>query len=280
MLRRRNKVLKYKINKFKRRFSFFFSKHKKLVIFLIVIFAFLFILKLEYLKYIDNPKNLITEVYFNKKIISNPNFSGLCNYVSKCFSGVNSVKNKFFWYKKEINLIKSKYKYIKNIKVELMNNQSIKVNFYFKKPKLTIFWSGYAFNVYSKSNIYSLNKKYLSWINLLSTWNKLYLPSYLAWLKNINDIFWKNSPDKIIEYYKKIKTIYPKSKIFYLAWWEDLLVFISNKKIIFSLSKGIDEQISQLKLLIRKMPDKYNLAKNIDVWNLDKGIFLDVYDKK
>ncbi len=65
--------------------------------------------------------------------------------------------------------------------------------------------------------------------------------------------------------------------MFYLAWWEDLAVFVDNKKIIFSLSKNIDEQINQLKLLIRKMPDKYNLAKNIDVWNLNNWAYLDVY---
>ena len=279
MLRKRNKVLKYKINKFKRKSIFLLKKHKKIVIFLLLVVIFSIVVKISYKKYIDNPKNIITKVYFNKKIITNPNWTDLCNNISNIFSGANSVKNKVLWYEKQINLIEKKYKYIKTIKVELINNNSVKVNFYFKKPKLTIFWSWYAFNVYSKDNIYSFNIKYLSWTNLLSTWNRLYLPRYLSWLKNINNIFWKNSPDKIIKYYQKIKTYFKKSKVFYLAWWEDLLVFVDDKKIIFSLSKDIDEQISQLKLLVRKMPDKYNLAKNIDVWNLNDGVYLDVYKK-
>jgi hypothetical protein len=154
------------------------------------------------------------------------------------------------------------------------------VNLIFKIPKLTIFWSWYAFNVYDKDNIYSFDVKYLSWVNLTSTGVKLYLPRYLSNLKDIDNIFWKNSPDKIIKYYEKIKNFYSKSKIFYLAWWENLAVFVDNKKIIFSLSKDIDKQITQLNLLVRKMPDKYNLAKNIDVWNLDNGIYLDVYKVK
>ena len=280
MIKRRNKLLKYKINKFKRRFVFLLDKHKKLVVFLSLFLFFFVVLKFSYKKYIDNPKNIITKTYFDKKILSNPNYTNLCDYISSTFSGVNSVKNKLLWYKIQVNLIKNKYKYVKDIKVDPINNKSIKVNLIFKKPKLTIFWSWYAFNVYSKNNIYTFNLKYLTWTSLLSTWNKIYLPQYLSWLKNINKIFWKNSPDKIIKYYKRIKIFYPKSKIFYLAWWEDLLVFVKSKKIIFSLSKGIDEQINQLKLLIRKMPDKYNLAKNIDIWNLDNWVYLDVYKVK
>jgi len=276
---RRNKVLKYKINKFKRRTIFWLWKHKKIVIFLSLMFIFFVILKISYTKYIDNPNNKIIKVYFDKKVITNPNFSNLCDYISDTFSWVNSVKNKVLWYKKPINLIQQKYKYIQTINPELINNQSVKVNLKFKTPKMTIFSSWYVFNVYDKNNIYTFDVKYFSWLNLLSTGVKIYLPSYLSWLNDINNIFWKNYPDKIIKYYKKIKLFYPKSKIFYLAWWEDLAIFVDNKKIIFSLSKDIDKQISQLKLLIKKMPDKYNLANNIDVGNLDEGIYLDVYGK-
>jgi len=255
--------------------------------------TFFVILKVSYTKYIDNPNNKITKVYFDKKIITNPNFSKLCDHISDTFSWVNSVKNKVLWYKKPISLIQQRYKYIQTINTELINNKSIKINLKFKTPKMTIFSSWYAFNVYDKNNIYTFDTKYLSyknniytfdtkylsWLNLLSTGVKLYLPSYLSWLNNINDIFWKDTPDKIIKYYKKIKILYPKSKIFYLAWWWNFAVFVDNKKIIFSLSKDIDKQISQLKLLIKKMPGKYNLAKNIDVGNLDEWIYLDVYGK-
>jgi len=280
MLRKRNKILKYKINKFKRKSIFFVRKYKKLIMFLSLVIPFFVILRIWYLKYIDNSDNLITKIYFNKKILINPNFSNLCNYISDTFSWVNSVKNKVLWYKEQINLIKQKYKYVQDIKPELINNKSINIKLIFKAPKLTIFWSWYIFNVYNKNNIYSFDVKYISWYNLVSTGIKLYLPKYLSKLKDINNIFWKNQPDKIIKYYKKIIKFYPKSKIFYLAGWEDLAVFVNDKKIIFSLSKNIDEQITQLKLLIRKMPDKYNLAKNIDVWNLDNGIYLDIYKVK
>ena len=278
MLRRKNKVLKHKINRFKRKIIYLLNKHKKVIVILSLLLVFLIIIKISYEKYIDNSKNIITKVYFDKKILSNPNYTNLCNNISTIFSWENSVKNKFFWSEKQINLIKNNYKYVKTLKITIINSHSIKINLFFKKPKLTFFWSWFIYDVYSKKNIYTFTLKYLSWTNLLSTWNLLYLPKYLSWLKNVNDIFWKNSPDKIIKYYHKIKMYFKKSKIFYLAWWEDLLVFTDGKKIMFSLSKSIDEQINQLKLLIRKMPDKYNSAKNIDVWNLDHGVYLDVYN--
>jgi hypothetical protein len=86
MLRRRNKILKYKINKFKRKAIFWIGKHKKLVIFVSLVLIFFVILRISYLKYIDNSNNIITKIYFNKKVLTNPNFSNLCDYISDTFS--------------------------------------------------------------------------------------------------------------------------------------------------------------------------------------------------
>jgi len=65
--------------------------------------------------------------------------------------------------------------------------------------------------------------------------------------------------------------------MYYIAWWENLKLKIKDKNIYFSLSNDIEKQLNKLKLIKTKVFDKYNNAKNIDLWNLNNWVFLDWY---
>ena len=275
-MRKRNKS-KIIINRFKRKLNTFFKKYKKIIITSLVILVFLFWLNISYKKYIDNEKNIITNVFFDKKIINNPNLYELIKSTQTTFSWQNSVKNKIFWFKKEKKEITQNFKFISNIDVKIINNKSIKIKYYFKKPLLSIIWSWNIFSVYNKNDIYKFNKNFLSWINIQNTWYILYLPKYLENTDIDKYIFWKNSLNRIMKVIKVIKTYFPKWKIYYIAWWENLKLKIKDKNIYFSLSSDIEKQLNKLNLIKTKLIDKYNNAKNIDLWNLNEWVFLDWY---
>ena len=268
---KRNKYKK-KIKVLKRNISKFIKKNKAITIAFFLL-AILFIwIKIAYNHYINNPKNLVRNVFFQKKIINNPDLTGLVKYTQNVFSWTNTVKNKFLKYQNQINLIKKKYPFVKKIYTKNVSNNSIEVDFIFKKPLFTFIGSWNVFAVYNKNLIYKFSKKYLSGIILSK--EKIYLPKYLLNKNNLNKIFWKNSPEKILNYYKQIKIKLPKSKIFYIAWWEYLKVIDNWKAYYFSLSKDIKLQLNQLEILKLKIPDKFNNSEEIDLGSLKNTIFL------
>ena len=270
---RKNKYSR-KIKHFKKNISTFIKKHKWLSFLVVFLLLALFSIKIAYNHYINNPKNIIKTVYFDKNVINNPNFSGLMNSTKNTLSWKNIIKNKFTNYKTEKTIIKGTYKYIKKIDIKNMWDNSVYVSFSFSKPLLQVIWSWTDFLIYNPKNIYPFQSKYLSGLKFL-TWEKVYLPKYLLWLKNLNGIFWKNSLDKLLTYIKYIHQQMPNSKIYYLAWWEYLKVFYNNKAYLFSLSKDIKLQFKQLNLLKIKLPDKLKNSKEIDLWSLKEWVFLD-----
>ena len=268
---KRNKFKK-KIKFFKRKINLLFKKHKVIVFVFLFGLIFIFGIKIAYNHYIDNPKNLIKNVFFQKQILNNPDLTWLIAFTQNILSGQNTIKNKFLRYQEQIQLIKNKYPFIKQVEITTLSNNSVQVEFKFKNPLFKFIGSWNIFAVYNENKIYLFHKDYLSGINL--TWANIFLPKYLLWRENLNNIFWKNSPQKILNYYKKIQQKLPKSTIIYLAGGEYFKVLHNNKVYFISLSKNLNLQLNQLDIIKLKLPDKFKNAKQIDLGSLKNWIFL------
>lgn len=271
MLKKRNK-LKKKVKNFKRKIQYLAKKHKLFVLFFLFFLVFIIWIKIAYNHYINNPKNIVKNVFFEKNIINNPDLTWLIKFTQNILSGTNTIKNKFLKYKSQIEEIVKHYPFVNKVYITPISKDSVKVKFSFKKPIFIFVWSWYIFPVYTKNLIYKFNKNYLSGINL--SWEKIYLPKYLLNKSNLNNIFWKNSPWKILKYYKTIKQTLPKSTIIYLAWWEYFKVINNQKTYYFSLSKDIKLQLNQLELIKVKLPEKFKKSKEIDLGSLKNWVYL------
>lgn len=272
MLRRKNNLDKITKRIIKRLWIKIRRYKTKLIIICIIMF-FLVWINISYKKYIDNKKNIINTVYFDKYIINNSQLTWLIYFTEKTFSWANSVKNKIFWYKKEKEKILNKYNMLKNVKIHLIDNKSIKVWLDFKKPKLNFIWGWKIYAVYDKNLIKGFDIKSISWLNL--TWvNKLYLPNYLSWIKIDNKIFFKIKLETIIEYSNKIKNLFPNAKLYYIAWWKAIKVQTKDKIYFFSLKKSIKKQLDQLYIVKHQIPWKFKNSKVIDLWNLEDWVYL------
>ncbi len=266
--------LQRKIKRHKKRIFLKIKKHKVKVFITTLIILFFIWLKVSYNIYINNEKNIINTVYFDKYIIDNNQLSWVTNKIEETFIGVNSVKNKILWYEQEKNNIYKKYNYIDKIYLNLIDNSTVKVWLEFKKTKLNFIWSWKIYWVYNENHIEQFNINNISWLNLLNTWaNNLYIPEYL-YNKNIDKIFFKTSLEKLITYTEKLKKIFTKWKIYYLAGWESIKIESDNKIYFFSLEKDIDKQILQLKIAKQQVPEKIENARTIDLWNLKTWIYI------
>jgi len=266
----RKSKIQIKVKRFKRKF-FHLIKNNKLYI--VIFFAFiLFILwiKIFYNKYVNNPQNIVKNIYFEKQILDNNNLDTLIKNTIEVFSGTNTAKNKILWYQREKNQILKKFPYIKNIKVDVLSKNTLKIDYSFEKPKLILVWSWEIFAVYwDKDYIQKYNQNFLTWLNL-NIPEQINLPSYIDTSNNLKLIFWRNSSTKLINYIKKIRKEFPKWILFYIVWWENIKVLTQKKTIYFSLEKDIDKQISQLDLIKEQKPKLYSWASEIDIGNLDE----------
>ncbi len=274
MIRKNN----IKILRFKRKIIHFLKTHKLLIALVFLFFSVGIWVKIWYNKYINNPKNIVKSVFFNKNIINNPNLAELAKESEKVFIWTNTIKNKFLKYKTEKKYILDNYTFLSWITVNKLSSNSLKIDFKIKKPKLIFLNKKYIFPVYSEKNIYTFNPKYQTWLNL-NIKNKVYLPKYLDNIDNLKWIFWKDKLDKFLKYTKTIKKTFPTAKLIYLAWWENIKVITKDKIYLFSLQKNIDKQLEQLKIVIINKPKFYNQASIIDVWNLDDWVYLQINNK-
>jgi len=273
MLKRKSNIDK-KIKRAKKKLLLKIKKHKTILIIATFVIIFLIWVKISYSKYIDNKKNIINTVYFDKYIINNNQLTWVINFIENTFSWTNSVENKILWYKTEKENILNKYKYLKNINIQLIDNKTIKVWLNLRKTKINFIWSWKIYWVYNKNLIKKFNINNISGLNLLYTWlNNLYLPKYLIW-KKLENIFFKVKLQIIIDYTDKIKQLFKNAKLYYLAWWESIKVETKQKIYFFSLTKDIQKQINQLNMIKQQIPWKFKEAKVIDLWNLDYWIYL------
>jgi len=270
---RKNKYIK--INRLKRKVKYFIQNNKFYILWLVFTVFFVFSIIYAYHKFIDNKKNLVKEIYFDKKIADNINLLKLIKKTNDVLLWKNTVKNKIWNFEYEKNEIKFNFPFVKEVKIKIIDKDTLKINYSFKKPKLIFIWSWTLFAVYWKKDmIYPFNMNYITWLNL-NIKEKIYLPSYIKTDNNLKNIFWKNKSDTIIKYIKKIKTMFPKSKLFYIVWWENIKVITSdNKTIYFSLNKDIKKQISQLSIFAKNKEKLFQQTKIIDVWNLEDGIYI------
>ena len=250
----------------------FYKQHKKLFWLVFFVLISFLITKITYNHYINNSKNIIKHIYFNKQLINNPNFSNLVSFTQEIFSWQNSVKSNFFEFKPQKSKIKETFPFIKDIKIEILNPESIKVNFDFVAPYFYFVGSGSVFGLYSENDIIKFDPKYLTW-SMLSK-NKIFLPDYLQNADNLSWIFYKTSLNKFLKYYETIQKHFSDAKVVYLAWWEYFQVITGWKIYLISLDKDINLQIKQLNLLKRNLPDKFKNSVQIDLWSLKNKIFL------
>lgn len=271
MWRRKNK-LKRKLFLIKKITKNFYKQHKKLFWVTFFIVSSFFITKITYNHYINNPKNIIKHVYFDKQLINNPNFSKLVSFTQEIFSWQNSIKGNFFKFKSQKLKIKEAFPFVKNIKIEVLNPNSIKVSFDFTPPYLYFIGSGYVFGLYNEKNIIKFDPKYLTWSMLIN--KKVFLPDYLQNLDNLSWIFYKTNFNQFLKYYETLQKYFSGAKIVYLAWWEYFQIITGWKNYLISLDKDINLQIKQLNLLKKKVPDKFKNSIQIDLWSLKNKIFL------
>ena len=273
MLRRKSNIDK-KIKRTKKKLLLNIKKHKIIIIIVVFIIIFLIWVKISFNKYIDNKKNIINTVFFDKNIINNDQLTWVINFIENTFSWTNSVENKVFWYKTEKEKILNKYKYLKEINTQLIDNKTIKVWLKFKKTKINFIWSWKIYWVYDENLIKEFDINNISGLNLLYSWsNNLYLPKYLIW-KKIKNIFFKVKLKIIIDYTNKIKKMFKNAKLYYIAWWDSIKVETKQKIYFFSLTKDIQKQINQLNIVKQQLPSEFTKAKVIDLWNLDYWIYL------
>ena len=266
---RKNK-LNIKIRRFRKKIIHFLKTRKIFIILFIIFIFFLVGIKLAYNKYVNNSENIVKNIYFNKNIVNNPNYMDIIKTTNDIFSWINTAKNKLLDYKEERNKLLKNYWFLKKINIEVLSKDSLKINFKFKKPKILFIGSGEVFPVYKNNFIWRFNSNYISWLNL-DTKTKIYLPSYIKTDNNLKGIFWKNNSDKIKKYIDKILKKYPKWKLFYIVWWENIKLVLNNKTIYFSFDKDIEKQINQLKLVENFITKD---IKTIDVWNLNNWVYL------
>jgi len=273
MLKRKSNIYK-KIKRAKKKLLLKIKKNKTIIIIAIIVIVFFIWVKISFNKYIDNKKNIINTVYFDKNIINNNQLTWVINFIENTFSWTNSVENKVFRHKTEKENILNKYKYLKKINIQLIDNKTIKVWLNFKKTMINLIWSWKIYWVYNENLIKEFNINNISGLNLLYSWsNNLYLPKYLIW-KKLENIFFKVKLKTIIDYTKKIKQLFKNAKLYYLAWWESIKVDIKQKIYFFSLTKDIQKQINQLNIVKQQLPSEFEKAKVIDLWNLDYWIYL------
>lgn len=269
----RKSKLQIKVIRLKRKINFFLKYKKKYILLIFLFFIFIFWINAFYNKYVNNPENIVSNIYFDKEIINNDNLNILIKNSINTFSWTNTAKNKLLKYKTEKKYILNKYPFLEKINLEVLNKNSLKISYSFKKPKLLMIWSWNIFAIYWKSNyIQKYDKNNLSWLNL-DVKEKINLPSYIDTSNNLKWIFWKNSSNKLIKYIQKIKEFFPNWVLFYIVWWENIKVINNWKTIYFSLKKSIDKQISQLDLIKNKKPKLYSWAIEIDIGNLDEWIY-------
>jgi len=269
----RKSKLQIKVIRLKRKINFFLKYKKKYILLIFLFFIFVFWINAFYNKYVNNPENIVSNIYFDKEIINNDNLNILIKNSINTFSWTNTAKNKLLKYKTEKKYILNKYPFLEKINLEVLNKNSLKISYSFKKPKLLMIWSWNIFAIYWKSNyIQKYDKNNLSWLNL-DVKEKINLPSYIDTSNNLKWIFWKNSSNKLIKYIQKIKEFFPNWVLFYIVWWENIKVINNWKTIYFSLKKSIDKQISQLDLIKNKKPKLYSWAIEIDIGNLDEWIY-------
>lgn len=263
-----------KIKRTKKRLLLQIKKHKTKLMISIFIIVFLLWTKIIYDIYINNDKNIVNKVYFDKYIIDNEQLTWMINDIEQTLLGVNSVKNKILWYESEKKSIYDKYKYIDNIDINLIDNNTIKVWLDFKKTKLNLIWSWKIYWIYGENLIKEFDIDNISWLNILHTWaNNLYLPSYL-YGKKLENIFFKIKLDTVLKYTNKIKEMFNDWKLYFLAWWESIKVETEDKIYFFSLTKDIQKQINQLNIAKQQVPSKVQKAQIIDLWNLETWIYL------
>ena len=273
MLKRKSNIYK-KIKRAKKKLLLKIKKNKTIIIIAIIVIVFFIWVKISFNKYIDNKKNIINTVYFDKNIINNNQLTWVINFIENTFSWTNSVENKVFWYKTEKEKILNKYKYLKEINTQLIDNKTIKVWLKFKKTKINFIWSWKIYWVYDENLIKEFDINNISGLNLLYSWsNNLYLPKYLIW-KKIKNIFFKVKLKIIIDYTNKIKKMFKNAKLYYIAWWDSIKVETKQKIYFFSLTKDIQKQINQLNIVKQQLPSEFTKAKVIDLWNLDYWIYL------
>ena len=269
----RKSKLQIKVIRLKRKINFFLKYKKKYILLIFLFFIFIFWINAFYNKYVNNPENIVSNIYFDKEIINNDNLNILIKNSINTFSWTNTAKNKLLKYKTEKKYILNKYPFLEKINLEVLNKNSLKISYSFKRPKLLMIWSWNIFAIYWKSNyIQKYDKNNLSWLNL-DVKEKINLPSYIDTSNNLKWIFWKNSSNKLIKYIQKIKEFFPNWVLFYIVWWENIKVINNWKTIYFSLKKSIDKQISQLDLIKNKKPKLYSWAIEIDIGNLDEWIY-------
>ena len=269
----RKSKLYIKINRFKRKISHTLKNNKLYIFLIFVLVLFIIWIKVFYNKYVNNPENIVSNIYFDKKYINNDNLDNLIKTTTSTFSWTNSAKNKILNYKSEKEFITSNFPFLEKINIEVLSKNTLKISYNFKKPKLLMVWSWETFAVYwNKSFIQKFDNNFLSWLNL-DTKEKINLPSYIDTSNNLKWIFWKHSVDKLITYIKKIKKEFPQWVLFYIVWWENIKVINNWKTIYFSLEKDIDKQLSQLNLIKDKKPKLYSWSIEIDIGNLDEWIY-------
>jgi len=268
---RKNKF-KRKFKTIKRNIKTFFKNHKKLALissFFLIIFIWW---KIAFNYYVNNPKNLIKSVFFNKNILNNPNFSWLVTYTQQALSGQNTVKNKFLHYDQVRQNIKQHYPFVEKISIQPLNSNSVKVSFQFKTPSFYFVGSGLSFAVYDKKTIIPFKTAYLTWN--LSSGNKIYLPKYILNKNNLNLIFWKTPYDKILNYSQQIQKQFSGSKIYFLPGAEYFKVFYKDKAYLISTEKDLQKQFKQLEIIKTQLPEKFKNASQIDLGSLENKIFL------
>ncbi len=261
-----------KIKALKRNLKKTFLKYKSLVFVIAFLVFSLILIRIWFKYYIDNPKNLITKIYFDKQIVDNPNYYWLIKFTQKKLLWENTVKNKFYHYFFAKESITKKYPFVKDLEIQILSSSIVKVSFEYKKPYFSFVLSWTTFLVYWEKKLFWFDTNLLTWI--LNDWYKIYLPWYINKDNNLNLIFWKTSLKTIYYFVKEINKKFLWCKIYFLPWAEYMEVLYKNKKYLFNLKKNLHKQIEQLDLLKTQLPNKFDKSLEIDLWSLKNKIFI------
>jgi len=268
---KRNKF-KRKIKLLKKSIKQFCVTHKKLTLVVILLLFWFVVAKVAFIHYVDNPQNQVANIFFDKQVLSNPNFSWLVSYTQQVLSGKNTVKNKFLGYSSEISKIKLAYPFVKDIKIQALSRNSVQVNYSFTPPLFYFVGSGISFWVYTENKIIPFKTDFLT--GNLANADKVFLPSYMLDKTDLKLIFWKTPLDKFLTYEKKLSRYFSGSRIYFLPGAEYFKVFYKSKAYLISTDKALSKQLDQLHIIKVQLPDKFKKAQELDLGSLQNEIFL------
>jgi len=238
----------------------------KLVGVVLGVFIFFYAVFVIFQKTVFSEKYKINEVLFAQESVAQYDDPYFYQFLQELVIWKNYYITKYF---KE-NSLKRKsnriFPLVRDLKVIFGGSGIVTLDVSYNEPDFIVkhenktfgMKSDFIFEIFSGSSI---------WSDSLT----LELPQYIWSLDSLSWLFYVTKTDEMKYYLDLLNKEFPNNqRIVYLVGSEKILVFDSDKRIYFNLSRSLDEQLKNYNNL-KKYYWKFPQLKEIDLWSLASG---------